>query len=188
MKIPEILLTNIPRILELKELDLTYEEIAVELNNELNLNISSQQIRNILQRLKSNQFHKKYNNFFIFSVEEDFEGEFVRNGIISHDLFISSIAITRLFKLEHLALTPKNFMQKLKTEEGIIYAKRLLKQYNISDERLLDYLRQTYPSNKQINYKTLITELHENLDNETYEWVQTLKKYAVNLTKNKKEI
>ena len=99
MKIPEILLTNIPRILELKELDLTYEEIAVELNNELNLNISSQQIRNILQRLKSNQFHKKYNNFFIFSVEEDFEGEFVRNGIISHDLFISSIAITRLFKL-----------------------------------------------------------------------------------------
>ena len=87
-----------------------------------------------------------------------------------------------------LPLEGGNSFEKLKTEEGIIYAKRLLKQYNISDERLLNYLRQTYPSNKQINYKTLITELHENLDNETYEWVQTLKRYAVNLTKNKKEI
>jgi hypothetical protein len=123
MKIPEILLTNIPRILELKEIGLTYDEIADELKNEQNLSTNSQIIRNILQRLKNNQIHKKYNNFVLFSIEEDFKPEFVRNGIIAHDLFISNHAIVRIFQIEHLALTSKNYRQKITTEELFIFLK-----------------------------------------------------------------
>lgn len=182
---PEILLTNIPRILELKEIGLTYDEIANELNNEQHLSVNSQSIRNILQRLKNNQIHKKYNNFVLFSIEEDFVSDFVRNGIIAHDLFISSPAIVKFFKLEHIALTPKNYKHKITTEEGVLYAKRLLKQYETSDRDLIYYLRQKNPSIKNITYDLLIKELHTSLHKEVYEWIQTLKKYAVNLTKER---
>lgn len=188
MKIPEILLTNIPRILELKEIGLTYDEIADELNNEQGLSINSQIIRNILQRLKNNQIHKKYNNFVLFSIEEDFKSEFVRNGIIAHDLFISTPALVRLFQIEHLALTAKNYKQKITTEEGMLYAKRLLKEYETSDNELIDYLRLRMPSVKRVNYDLLIDELHESINRDVYEWIQTLKKYAVNLSKEKRKI
>lgn len=185
MKNTELLLTNVPMIFELKAAGLTYKEIANVLSEEYRISINENIVRNFLHYLKIDKFNKKYNNFVLFDVDGEYSTEFLQKTIVAHNLIITSPFIARYYEFDHLALTANNYKQKTTTEEGILFAKRLLKQYKTSDKELILYLRQKYPTIDNVNYKNVIDELHSKLEEEVSCWIQKLKSYQIELIKEK---
>lgn len=185
MKNTELLLTNVPMIFELKDAGLTYKEIARVLCEEYRININENTVRNFLHYLKIDKFHKKYTNFVLFDVDGEYSTEFLQKTIVAHNLIITNIFIARYYKLDHLILTAKNYKQQITTEEGALYAKRLLKQYKTSDKELILSLRQKYPTIERVNYQNIIDELHCKLEGEVCNWIQKLKIYQIELIKEK---
>lgn len=181
----EPILTAIPRILTLKEIGISNEEIPNILNKEMNIVTTKTQIKNILARMKNQQFKKKYNYLVLMDLDLQMSEDLMKNTIISHNLYITSTIIARHFEWGHLILTPKNYKYKITTEEGALYAKRLLKQYTTSDKELLEEIQQINPSVDKLekSYSETIIQLHSNLNNEVLEWIEKLKRYAVELTK-----
>lgn len=175
MKNKEILLTNIPKIVELKLAGFTYSEIAEEINQASNLNIKERTIRNVFYYIKNNTLNKKYNTFALFDLSTDV-GILIEYSIIAHGLIITTPAIANYFELSHQQLNKDNFKKKTTTEEGILYAKRLLRQYWVSDKDIIDHLRKTNPPQQKIDYPSFINKLHTIINEEVNNWIFELKK------------
>ncbi len=59
----------------------------------------------------------------------------------------------------------------------MLYAKRLLKQYWISDKELVQYIRTMNPSAEKIHdYEQFIKKLHNTINDEVNNWILELKK------------
>lgn len=170
----EIILTNIPLILEQKSAGFTYNEIAKFFNKQFQIDINEKQIRNYLQYIKNDKLHKKYKTFVLIPLTVDV-GKLIDYSLIEHDLIITTPIVANFFELSHEILTPKNFRNKLKTEEGLLYAKRLLQQYLIDDNDMLDYARKTNPAITKVDYQTFIENLHTTLAIEVQDWIIQLK-------------
>lgn len=174
MKNTEILLTEIPKIFEMMQAGLNCKEIAININNIHDLSITAKTIYNHIDYIKNNRLNKKYNNFTLISVMADIK-RIVPYSIIEHDLVITTHAVARYFELTHEVLTPDNFKSKLITEESLLYAKRLLRQYWIDDKELVEYSRNKNIDQLKVDYPKFINELHNNIDNEVSMWVTELK-------------
>lgn len=174
MKNKEVLLTNIPKIMEYKFAGFKHAEIAQEINQSLGLDINEITIRNVLSYLKNNKINKKYNTFALINLNVDVGG-LIDFSIVAHDLIITTPAIVSYFELNHHQLTPNNFKKKVSTEKGMLYAKRLLKQYWVSDKELIEYLRLCNPSTEKINYDAFINELHSSINDQVNSWILELK-------------
>ncbi|GAB4456988.1 MAG: hypothetical protein OHK0036_20660 [Bacteroidia bacterium] len=185
MKKIEILLTSIPFIHELKAIGLTYGEIANEINNKFGINITQRDIYDSLYYIKTIWFKKKYNDFILLDISEKPSDAFISKTVMAHNLFITTKQIAKHFEYDHLFLTNKDYQKRVSTEEGMIYAKRLLKNYEVSDKELIEYLRKKNPSVHKINYELTIDYLHQNIDKEVSQWIQTLKQYAIDIANSK---
>lgn len=174
MKNTEQLLTNIPRILELKSAGFTYNDIAEFLNKNYQLTTNEKSIRNLLQYIKNDKLNKKYNTFALLPLSIN-AVDLLQYSIIEHGLIITTPAVARYYEMTHEVLDANNFRKKITEEEPLLYAKRLLRQYMIEDKELIQYLRKTQPSQPQVNYLEFIDYLHKNIANEVADWISQLK-------------
>lgn len=183
MKNKELLLTNIPKIMEYKLAGFTHSEIAEELNQSLGLDIDESLIANLIYYIKNNQINKKYNTFALIDLNVNV-GELIDYCLVTHSLIITTPAIVNYFQLTHHQLTPDNFKKKVNSEEAMLYAKRLLKQYWISDKELVQYMRTMNPSAEKIHdYEQFINKLHNTINDEVNDWILELKKSLKNILK-----
>lgn len=187
MKKTEIILTNIPRIIEMRSIGGTTKEIAEKINSEYNANFTARDIYNYMYYVRNQMLNKKYNNFVLLDVTEDTSIEFMKTSIIVHGLQITILPIMKYFDYSHMILTPKNFKQKVTTAEGLLYAKRLLKQYWISDKELIDNIKKNNP-NEKIDYPSVLENIHNTLSNEVAEWIESIKSKAIEFTNMKGKI
>lgn len=173
----ECLFTQYSRILKLKEIGYSHNEIALLLSKELNIEINEQTIKDLFRFIKNNTLNKKYDSVILFDVSLASKSNIDINitCVYMNELLISNPIILKYFDLNHYVLTAKNFTNLITTAEGLLYAKRLLKQYHLADEDLLNDFYLKNPLSKKVNYDEIISNIHNNLANDVAENLKELK-------------
>lgn len=173
----ECLFTQYPRILKLKEIGYSHNEIALLLSKELNMTINEQNIKNLFRFIKNNTLNKKYDSIIIFdaSLVSKSDINFNIMCVYMNELLISNPIILKYIDINHYVLTAKNFKNLITTAKGLLYAKRLLKQYHLADEDLLNDFYLKNPLSNKINYDEIVSNIHNNLANDVAENLKELK-------------
>lgn len=131
----EIILTNAPKILEMKSANFSYVEIAQILSNNYKIDFKVKDIYNFTQYIKNDKLNKKYNTFALLPLSIDAD-ELIKYSIIEHGLIITTPSVARYYEMTHEILDASNFRKKITEEEPLLYAKRLLRQYMIEEKKL----------------------------------------------------
>ena len=184
MRNEEELLSNYPLIFALMNAGITIKQITEDVNQQLNTNVTYRQLLYLIHRVSNNTIHNEYNNIIVIDNMKDACDRKLGDYCVDfHGLLVTYKSAAHLTNSEYI-IKPKN-ITTLYSEASIIYAKRILKLYNISDVELLRQHKVIYPNTREINLTEKVDHLNKNFNNEFAAMLIELhNKYMNFITKN----
>lgn len=165
MRNEEELLSNYPLIFALMIAGITIKEITKDVNQHLNIKITYRQLLYLIERITNKTIHKEYNNIVVIDNMKDAIDRKLGDYCVDFKgLLITYKSAARLTKAEYI-ITPKN-ITTIYSETSVIYAKRFIKLYHISDTALLRQHKIIYPKTHEINLYEEVDYLNKNFNDE----------------------
>lgn len=184
MRNEEQLLSNYSFILELINTGFRIKQITQDINRCLGIKITERQLRYLIDRVRNNTIHKEYDNIVLISGLKDALDKNLGNYCVDFNgLLITYKSTAHLTNPEYI-ITSKNIMA-LYSQQALLYAKRILKLYHISDINILQQHKSIYPEQLGIDFKKVVDSININFSNEFAKMLIELKNKYVNfLTTN----
>ena len=187
MKNFEQLLSNYDFILNLLHAGFTVKQITQEISSQLRISITYGELLYLIKRVKLNTIHREYDSIVMVDILKDASDKNLSNYcIVFHGLWITYKAAAHLTNSAYI-ITQANLLT-IYDKEALLYAKRILKLYHISDMVLLEQHKQKYPTRPDINLNEFTHKIHVSFNDEFNAMLSNLrKKYVHFLTNNLKE-
>lgn len=165
MQYDEILLSNYYLIHDLSNAGYSIKEIVKEINAYLQLNVTYGQLLYLIKRVKANTIHKEYDRIVaIDNLKDAWDKKLSQYCVDFQGLLITHKSAVHLTNPEYI-LTPKNITTVF-SKNSLLYAKRILKLYHISDAELLQQHKAIHPEQQDIDLKKVTDKIHVNFNNE----------------------
>lgn len=180
MKNKELLLTNLPNIIGLNESGIPMSRITLNFNEQTNSSFTPNYIRDSIYKLRTNKLNKSF-DFFTMLDASTAPIEIAERSVYKHGLFISTHLMFKDLQVSHLILTSKNFTKNCTSIEALIYAKRLLRQYQIEDREMISDKKRSNPEFEDSGYIDIIRYLHQNFDEEVKQLKNEIKLLSIKI-------
>lgn len=165
MRNEELLLSNYPFILELINAGHTIKQITQDVNKQFDTQITYRQLLYLIARVRNNTIHKEYDNITIIdNMKDAWDTKLGEYCVDFHGLLVTYKSAAHLTNPEYI-ITPQN-ITTVYSEQSVIYAKRIIKLYHISDIELLQQHKIIYPKGYEINLAEKVDHLNKNFNNE----------------------
>jgi hypothetical protein len=169
------LLTNIPLILELKKNGNSYQEIAQQLEDKLNIKTKAVIIKQTIYSIRKDTINKRYNDFVVIDgVKSSIDKTLDEYAVDFHGLLVTNKTAIRHMEHPEFIIDRKN-IASIWDKESILYAKRLLKLYQIPDSELLNQHDLYHQKALPIDYSAVINQLHTEFDTEVNRLIADIK-------------
>lgn len=165
MRNEEELLSIYPAIFALMNAGINIKQIAEDVNQYLNTNVTYRQLLYLVKRVGNHTIHKEYDNIVVIDNLKDSEDTKLGDYCVDFKgLLVTYKSAAHLTNPEYI-ITPKNITTVF-GEKSIIYAKRIIKLYHISDAELLQQHKTIYPYVYEINLAKEVEHINKNFNNE----------------------
>lgn len=165
MRNEELLLSNYDCIHKLLNAGFEIKDIVGEVNKTLQLKISYWQLVYFIRRVKAKTIHKEYDQLVAIDNLRDASDKNLTNYCVDFKgLLITFKDAAHLTRPEYI-ITPKN-ITTIYSKNSLLYAKRLLKLYHISDKELLQQHRVIYPNQPEIDIKKATDKINVDFNND----------------------
>lgn len=165
MRNEEILLSNYDLIHKLLNAGFDIKEIVGEVNKYLQLKITYWQLVYFIRRVKANTIHKEYNHIVaIDNLRDALDKKLSEYCVDFKGLLITYKSNAHLTNPGFI-ITPKN-ITTVYSQNSLLYAKRILKLYHISDVELLQQHKTIYPKQPDIDLKKATYKINADFNNE----------------------
>ena len=168
----EIILTNIPLIIDLTKAKFSLSEICNILKTRNNIDINYDTLRSLLSLIRTNKIHPEYDKLVLIQTEYHNVQIFEPYSIKFHNFWICFN--TSNFK-DEWKITEKS-LTNIPNPIGLLYAKRLLKLYHISDKYLLDNYLKTFGIKITPDEQAIINNISANIKPEYDKIISELKR------------
>lgn len=188
MKNEELLLSNYDLIFNLLSAGVGLQQITNDVNKYIGTQITYRQLRYLIYRVRNNSIHKEYDNIIMIdNLKDAWDTNLGKYCVDFHGLLITYKSAAYLTKSEYI-ITPNN-LATISGKESIIYAKRILKLYHISDAHLLQQHKVIYPKQPDINLTDLVYKINVGFNDDFARMLSDLHDHYINfLTNNIKGI
>lgn len=188
MKNEELLLSNYDLIFNLLSAGVGLQQITNDVNKYIGTQITYRQLRYLIYRVRNNSIHKEYDNIIMIdNLKDAWDTNLGKYCVDFHGLLITYKSAAYLTKSEYI-ITPNN-LATISGKESIIYAKRILKLYHISDAHLLQQHKVIYPKQPDINLTDLVYKINVGFNDDFARMLSDLHDRYINfLTNNIKGI
>ncbi len=165
MKDFEQLLSHYDYILTWLEAGYSIKELVAEVNSRLHTSVTYRQLQYLIQMVKSNTIHKEYDNIAVIDgLKDSWDNNLEKYCIEFKGLLLTYKSATYLTNPEYI-ITPDNLLT-IYDREAVLYAKRILKLYHISDSILLSKHMHNYPGGPNINLKDFTDKIYADFNDE----------------------
>ena len=165
MRNEEELLSIYPAIFALMNAGITIKQITEDVNQCFNINVNYRQLLYLVERIKNNTIHKEYDNIVVIDNLKDAEDKKLNDYCI----YFKGLLVTYKFAANltnpNYIITHKN-IATISWKESLLYAKRILKLYHISDAELLKQHQILYPNSYKIDLTYEVDCINKNFNNE----------------------
>ncbi len=184
MRNEEELLSIYPAIFALMNADFTIKQITEDVNQHLNIKITYRQLLYLVQRVTNKTIHREYDNIVVIDNLKDTSDKKLSDYCVDFKgLLVTYKSAAHLTNPEYI-ITPKN-ITTIYSETSVIYAKRIIKLYHISDAELLQQHKIIYPKTHEINLAEKVYHINKNFNNEfAVMLIELRNKYINFLAKN----
>ena len=184
MRNEEELLSIYPAIFALMNAGFTIKQITEDVNQHLNIKITYRQLLYLIERVTNKTIHKEYDNIVVIDNLKDASDKKLSDYCVDFKgLLVTYKSAAHLTNPEYI-ITPKN-ITTIYSETSVIYAKRIIKLYHISDAELLQQHKIIYPKTYEVNLSDTVNYLNNNFNNEFAAiLIQLRDKYINFLAKN----
>jgi hypothetical protein len=184
MRNEEELLSIYPAIFALMNAGFTIKQITEDVNQQLSIKITYRQLLYLIQRVTNKIIHKEYDNIVVIDNLKDASDKKLSDYCVDFKgLLVTYKSAAHLTNPEYI-ITPKN-ITTIYSETSVIYAKRIIKLYHISDAELLQQHKIIYPKTYEVNLSDTVNYLNNNFNNEFAAiLIQLRDKYINFLAKN----
>ena len=164
MKNEELLLSNYDLIFNLLNAGIELKQIVADVNNYLGTEITYRQLRYLIYRVRTNNIHKEYDNIIMIDhLKDAWDTNLSKYCVDFHGLLITYKSAVHLTNQEYI-ITPDN-LTSISGKESVLYAKRILKLYHISDADILEQHKIKYPQYPEIDLFNLTAKIHVGFNN-----------------------
>jgi hypothetical protein len=141
-------------------------------------------ISNLLNAGINLKQHKEYNNLaLIDSMKDAMDTNLGKYCVDFHGLLITYKSAAHLIKPEYIIT--KDNLTTITWAEPMLYAKRILKLYHISDAKLLEEHKLVYPKQPDINLAEMVDKINASFNDEVELMLDGLRtRYVQFLAKN----
>lgn len=165
MKNEEGLLSIYPAIFALMNAGFTIKQITKDVNQHLSIKITYRQLLYLIERVTNKTIHKEYDNIVVIDNLKDASDKKLSDYCVDFKgLLVTYKSAAHLTNPEYI-ITLKN-ITTIYSETSVIYAKRIIKLYHISDTELLQQHKIVYPKTREINLSNEVDYLNKNFNNE----------------------
>lgn len=162
----EQLLTHFNFILGLKNAGFSVRQITDDVNYKFNCHIEPRKLRYFIDKVNNKTIHSEYNNIIMFDTTRDAWDKNLNKFCVNfHGLLITYKHLSNLTDNEYI-ITPDNLINLVSNKEAILYAKRILKLYQINDEVLIDQHSKCWPKKPEINVAELLEKIYISFNDE----------------------
>lgn len=183
----EYILSNYPLIYEMLNVGFSIKEITGELNRVLDTKISYREMVYLIRKVQKKSLHREYDRVvMVDSINDTTDNGFNRFCIDFNGLLITYKSASHLISSK-LIITPDS-LATISNQESLLYAKRILKLYHVSDVSLVEKQRKIYPNQQNIDLEVCLDNIHRNFNNQFNALLTDLrKKYVHFITTNLQE-
>jgi len=179
----EQLLSHYDFIVTLLDAGYSIKEIVAEVNSRLDTSVSYRQLQYLIHIVKSNTIHREYDTLVVIDGLRDAWDKNLRMYCVEFKgLLLTYKSAAYLTNPEYI-VTPTNLLT-VYGNESLLYAKRILKQYHIPDDVLLEKHKQAYPDQPNINLKNLTYKIRVDFNDEFNTMLSNLRKKYLDFVQN----
>lgn len=184
MKHEELLLSNYSWISGLLNSGVNVQQITQDLNQHLGIQITTRQLRYLIDRVNNKTIHKEYDNVVVIDgLMDAWDKKLGQYCVDFQGLLITYKSLAYLTKPEYI-ITGQNITTIL-GKDSLLYAKRILKLYHIPDMELLQQHKLVHPKQADIDLEKLTVKIHVDFNNEFATMLVELRnKYIQFMTNN----
>lgn len=160
MNLKNFIINNYFEIIELNNKGFTYNEITKIINDKYNISINKKMMENIVYQIKNNKLLTKFNKSIYFIPDNDSSSNLFDISKIFNGIWVTlpTVNINKGF-----ILTKDNIIKKTINPISRIYAKWLLREFDISNKYLLENLEVNETEKNKI--QTIYLNIENEFDN-----------------------
>lgn len=179
----EQLLSHYDFILTWIDVGYSIKELVPEINNRLNTSVTYRQLQYLIHRVKSNTIHSEYDNIAVIDgLRDAWDKNLFKYCVEFKGLLLTYKSTVHLTNPEYI-ITPNNLLT-IYDKEALLYAKRILKLYQIPDDILLEQHRQAYPDRPDICLKDFTYKIRVDFNDEFNTMLLNLRKKYLDFVQN----
>ncbi len=182
MKNYERVLSNYDFILALLDAGFTIKELVNEINNKLHESFTYRELLYFIQKVRAKTIHKEYDNIILIdSMTGVMDANLSKYCVDFYGLLVTYKSASHLTNQQYI-ITPDNLLT-IYNKESLLYAKRILKLYHISDSVLLEQHKLNYPHQAEISLDNFMNKIYSDFNAEFNAMLANLRTRYVDFAK-----
>lgn len=184
----ERLLTNFNLIIDLKNTGFSNVQIARDLSSKFACEMTPRQLRYFIDKVTAKRIHPEYNDIIMLDTTRDaWDKNLSKYCVDFHGLLITYKSLANLTDSNYI-ITPANLVKLISHQEPILYAKRILKLYDIPDRILLEEHKLLWAKVTEIDLPKHLNKIHQDFNTEFNNILIQLRELYIDFLTNHEEL